>query len=92
MTKEEYSKTLDQCLALDYTLIWTQKESYGKYTGLGICYEMDKWSAWGLNESEEYQIQSYIFKDYVISVTSMEKMDLRYLSFNEMMSYCSQFD
>lgn len=92
MTSSEFDKTSSKCSDVEYTLIWSRKESYGKYMGVGICYEMDKWSVLNVQDNVDYFIQSYIFNEYIISATATEKVKLRKIGFEELVHLCKKLN
>ena len=92
MTSDEFDITSGKCSDVDYTLIWSRKESYGKYMGVGICYEMNQWSALNVQDNVDYFIQSHIFNEYIISATATEEMKLRKIGFEELEQLCAKFE
>ncbi len=92
MTPDEFDQMAITCSDIDYTLLWSRKESYGKYTGLGICYEMEKWSAFNMPDDADYLVQSYIFDKYIISSAAKEETKLRKIGFDELVCFCKKLE
>ena len=71
-----------------FTRLWTRKESYGKYTGRGICYDMPSFPVReGALEDGSF-CQSHVLEDFVISVTAAEPQRLIRLDAAELPERC----
>lgn len=72
-----------------FTKIWTQKESYGKYTSQGICYDMNSITLGGKERIEEILIRSYGAEEYYISVVTQERLPLVYVDIEDIVTFCN---
>lgn len=74
----------------EFTRIWTLKESYGKYHGVGICYDMcSKTIEEGIYQNQCIS-RSYLFEKFAIAVTSSEEMELIRLSLSQIVEICKK--
>lgn len=92
MTPMEYDSTRKEKSDLEFTRIWTLKESYGKYVGNGICYNMKRYLAFDGITSGGLISKSYSFPEYIISSTSYEEMELKKMTVEELVVQCSKLD
>ena len=81
MTSKEFS--LCNGDRVEFTRIWSLKESYGKYLGCGIQYDMA-----GYEVFENDISKSYIFPDFVLSVSAKPSMQLVKIQPNELFARC----
>lgn len=71
-----------------FTKIWALKESYGKYTGKGICYDMNSFSI----EKKYPGTQAYLYPEFVLAVTANEKMDIVCVTVDDIISTCVELE
>lgn len=76
----------------EFTRIWTLKESYGKYHGYGICYDMSDIIIDDGIPMNGLISQSFLLNSFALSVTSAEKMSPLYLSADRIKHICMRLD
>lgn len=79
------STSPDKC----FTLLWTLKESYGKYLAKGIAYDLKSTCFFTENKSHSFQYRECLFniieeEHYVLSICSKEKLECRKLSYMDL--------
>lgn len=74
--------------SVEFTRLWTLKESYGKYKGLGICYDMPQISITENIMQNGCICQSHILDNFVLSVASTKHIDLMELRAEELLDKC----
>ena len=88
LTRQELSAVKAGDADMLFTRLWTRKESYGKYTGRGICYDMPSFPVReGALEDGSF-CQSHVLEDFVISVTAAEPQRLIRLDTAELPERC----
>ena len=88
LTRQELSAVKAGDADMLFTRLWTRKESYGKYTGRGICYDMPSFPVReGALEDGSF-CQSHVLEDFVISVTAAEPQKLIRLDAAELPERC----
>lgn len=75
-----------------FTRLWSMKESYGKYTGRGICYDMPGFTAVEGVTPDGCICQSHILENFVISVTSAEPLPLVCIHAAELPERCRMLE
>lgn len=88
MTPSEIQRAKQGNADVEFTRIWTLKESYGKWSGSGICYDMTKQE---IKENERLDgciSQSRLLENFIISVTAAKHMDLLELRTEELLKKC----
>lgn len=74
----------------ELTRIWALKESYGKYHGVGICYDMcSKTIEEGVFKNQCIS-RSRLFEKFAVAVTSTEEMELIRLSLSQIAEICKK--
>lgn len=73
-----------------FTRVWALKESYGKYKSLGICYKMNEFTIKSGEWNEGVVSDSYLYRDYVVAVTSEEKLELSKLCLHTVREQCER--
>lgn len=68
----------------EFTRIWTLKESLGKYIGKGICYDMNKTFIEENICINGCTSKSFLFEDFVLSVTAEELIQIRRMNIGEL--------
>ena len=81
MTQKEFSVCNGN--GAEFTRIWSLKESYGKYLGCGIQYDMAKHEVLDSSIS-----RSYIFHDFVLSVSADAELKLVKIPSDEILARC----
>lgn len=93
MCREEKERTETGDRKTEFTRIWTLKESFGKYTGRGICYDMKNMMIPENVFTDGCISESYLFKEFVLSVTAEEVMKPQRISLSELkeiLSHCER--
>ena len=72
----------------EFTRIWTMKESYGKYLGKGICYDMANFTAHDGVLSEGCKLESYLFSDYALSICAHNTLPIEHLQIEDLRMLC----
>ncbi len=75
-----------------FTRLWSMKESYGKYTGRGICYDMPGFTAVEGVTADGCVCQSHMLENFVISVTSSEPLPLVRIHAAELPERCRMLE
>lgn len=75
-----------------FTRLWSMKESYGKYTGRGICYDMPEFTAVEGVTPDGCICQSHMLAHFVISVTSAEPLPLVRIDAAELPERCRMLE
>lgn len=75
-----------------FTRLWSMKESYGKYTGRGICYDMPGYTAVEGVTANGCVCQSHILENFVISVTSAKQLPLVRIYAAELPERCGMLE
>lgn len=84
MTPEEHTGALVGDKDRNFTLLWTQKESYGKYLGTGICYDMSSLPISEIAFAGSPIIDSFEMDGYFLSVCSEKHLEVRRIAFSEL--------
>lgn len=85
MSEEEMQSIREENKNKTFTKIWALKESYGKYEGKGICYNMKSVSI----EKKCPFSEVFFYPEFVLAVTSEEKNDRIYVTLDEIIKICS---
>lgn len=72
----------------EFTKIWALKESYGKYSSQGICYDMTRFQIEDGVRKENLISKSFSYKKYVLAVTTQENIKLVPITIHELMHLC----
>lgn len=64
---------------IEFAKLWTRKECYGKYSGLGILYPMNEFDSFGQNPKESI-LETFTFSGYALSYCAEKKLEIRKLS------------
>ncbi len=81
MTEQERVNAKAGDAGSEFTRMWTRKESYGKYLGSGICYEMSKLSLWEDREIAGVLTRSHRLPFGYLSVSCAEAVPIRKISY-----------
>ena len=71
----------------EFTRMWTVKESYGKYLGMGIRYPMSSTTVAEGTDPRGFFIKSYCMKDYYLSVCAEEEQNLCEVSYVQLKEF-----
>lgn len=64
---------------IQFTRLWTRKESYGKYTGRGILYPLREKNLWE-NAPQGAVMETFTFPEFALSYCSEKKLEIRKLT------------
>lgn len=92
MSAEERARALNGGGAEEFTRIWTLKESYGKYVGVGVCYDMRNKTIRENVFDEAAISKSYLYDDFVVSVTAGEIVEPEKVSVGELLEALRRVD
>ncbi|MBP3412078.1 MAG: 4'-phosphopantetheinyl transferase superfamily protein [Oscillospiraceae bacterium] len=84
MTADERNTAVLGNADLEFTRLWTVKESYGKYLGSGICYSMADTQLQEGASSDGYIIRSHCIGDGFLSVCAEEEIPVKKISFHQL--------
>ncbi|WP_346836058.1 4'-phosphopantetheinyl transferase family protein [Paenibacillus polymyxa] len=78
-----------------FTRLWAQKESYGKYMGCGIVYDLkstefndDRW----IENNNECVTTIEEFADFVLATYSLEHLDKQMITYDDLLYYIGFFE
>jgi 4'-phosphopantetheinyl transferase len=83
----ESSKNRD----LEFTKLWTRKESYGKYWGFGIAYNLKAVDLLEGERKDKLQMVTKVFPEYILTVSSKEALEIRHVSYSTLKMYMNLF-
>lgn len=92
MCREEKERTEAGDRKTEFTRIWTLKESLGKYMGRGICYDMNKTLIPENIFINGHISKSYLYEEFVLSVTAEELMTPQKISVSELIKMLSRHE
>lgn len=69
----------------EYTRIWALKESFGKYHGYGICYDMNKINIIENALKEGVFSYSFTYEQFVLAISAEEYLPVRKVTFHELL-------
>lgn len=69
---------------VEFAKLWTRKESYGKFTGQGICYPLKEENL--ANRSPAGTVmETFLFDGYALSYCAKEKMGIRRVTVDDLL-------
>lgn len=68
----------------EFTKIWALKESYGKYSSQGICYDMTGFQIEDGVWKDNLMSNAFLFGKYVLAVTAQENLKLVPITIHEL--------
>lgn len=83
----ESSKNRD----LEFTKLWTKKESYGKYWGFGIAYNLKAVDFLAGERKDKFQTVTKVFPEYILTFSSKEALEIRHISYSTLKIYMNLF-
>ncbi|MBE6984233.1 MAG: 4'-phosphopantetheinyl transferase superfamily protein [Ruminococcaceae bacterium] len=92
MTLEEIKRAKSDASGREFTRIWALKESYGKWSGDGICYDLTSQAAVeGIAPNGMFS-RCYMLADFALSITAKSQMQLVKLSAKEVLEKCKKLE
>ena len=88
MSEEEMQFMQEENKSEIFTKIWALKESYGKYTGQGICYDMNSFSV----EKKYPCTKAYFYPEFVLAITAKEKMNIVCVTLDDILNTCIELE
>jgi 4'-phosphopantetheinyl transferase len=76
---------------LEFTKLWTRKESFGKYWGFGIAYNLKAVDFLVGERKDRFQTFTRVFPEYVLTISSKEALGIRHISYSTLKMYINLF-
>jgi 4'-phosphopantetheinyl transferase len=76
---------------LEFTKLWTRKESYGKYWGFGIAYNLKSVNFMGGERNDKFHMVTKVFPEYILTVSSKESLQIRQITYSTLKMYMNLF-
>lgn len=88
MSREEQLQAKAQNPRAEFTRLWTLKESYGKYTGMGICYNMASHAVTDGAFVGGCISESFLLNGFALSYTSEKRLSSVRIPLSELPANC----
>ncbi len=92
MSEEEQCQVKMGESDVEFTRIWTLKESYGKYIGKGICYSMHEHTVYEDIFADNHISKSFLLDSCVISFTAEKRLKIVRLLPDDLLRGCMMIE